>query len=108
MPGYAWADGELAELAEQVGKMVEHHRSKSNQTNYPSGCPTLYVGCSYLLFWLLVGLRQDEVDVDAEVMLGQELVLVVPLETGRRVVDESLALKDRGGICGCDMFPFTK
>ena len=48
---------------------------------------------SYLLLWLLVGLRKDEVDVDAKVMLGQELVLVVPLEAGRCVVDESLALK---------------
>ena len=29
---------------------------------------------SYLFFWLLVGLGQDEVDVDAEVVLGEELV----------------------------------
>ena len=41
MPGSAWADGNLAELAEQVDKMVEHYRSKATQPNYPSGCPTL-------------------------------------------------------------------
>ena len=51
------------------------------------------VCCSYLLFWLFVSLRQDEVDVDAEVVLGEELVLVVPLQTRRRVVDEPLALR---------------
>ena len=36
LPNSAWADGELAELAEQVEKMVEYHRSKSTQPNYPT------------------------------------------------------------------------
>ena len=61
---------------------------------------------SYLLFGLLVGLWQDEIHVDAEVVLGQELVLVVTLEAGWRVVDESFALKDTRGIC--DVLSFTK
>ena len=43
LPASAWADGILAEVAEQVGKMVEHHESNSTQPNYPSGCPTLYI-----------------------------------------------------------------
>ena len=60
------------------------------------------VCCSYLLFWLFVGLRQDEVDVDAEVVLGQQLVLVVPLQARRSVVDEPLALN-----CGGD-YIFSK
>ena len=68
LPDSAWADGKLAELAEHLGNMrrvaysratsrsrcvktghsqisnspmVEHHRSKSTQPNYPSGCLTL-------------------------------------------------------------------
>ena len=31
--------------------------------------------------------------MDAEVVLGEELVLVVPLQARRRVVDEPLALR---------------
>ena len=31
-----WALGKLPELTEQLGKMVEHHRSKSTQHNYPT------------------------------------------------------------------------
>ena len=31
LPGSAWADGKLAEPAEQLGKMVEHLKSKSTQ-----------------------------------------------------------------------------
>ena len=42
LPGSAWALGKLAELAEQVGKMVEHYRSKSTQPNYPTRWNTLY------------------------------------------------------------------
>ena len=33
LPGSALADGKLAELTEQVGKMEEHPRSKSTQPN---------------------------------------------------------------------------
>ena len=29
-----WADGKLAELAEQLGKMVEHPKSKSTQPRF--------------------------------------------------------------------------
>ena len=36
LPASAWNDEELAELALQVGKMVEHHRSKSSRSNYPT------------------------------------------------------------------------
>ena len=37
LPGSAWADGNLAELAEQVGKMVEHHNPTqlSDQMDHP-------------------------------------------------------------------------
>ena len=35
LPGSAWADGILTEMAEQVSKMVEHLGSKSTQPNYP-------------------------------------------------------------------------
>ena len=38
----AWADGKLAELAEQVGKMVEHLKSKSTQPNYLPRWTTLH------------------------------------------------------------------
>ena len=41
MPGSAWADEKLAELAEQLSKMVEHPTSKSTQPNYLSRCTTL-------------------------------------------------------------------
>ena len=44
LPGSAWADGKLADLAEQLGKMVDHHRSNSTQQKYPSRCPSLYKG----------------------------------------------------------------
>ena len=43
LPGSAWADGKLAELAEQVGKMVEHLGSKSTQPNYPTRWTTLLI-----------------------------------------------------------------
>ena len=36
LPGSALANGKLAELAEHVGRMVEHLRSKSTQPNYPT------------------------------------------------------------------------
>ena len=45
VPTCAWADMKLAELAEQLGKMVEHQRSKSTQPINPSRCPTLYLQC---------------------------------------------------------------
>ena len=35
-------DGKLAELAEQMAKMVEHLRPKSTQPNYPTRWTTLY------------------------------------------------------------------
>ena len=35
MSGSAWADGKLAELAEQLGKMVEHPKSKSTNPGSP-------------------------------------------------------------------------
>ena len=36
LPGCAWADGKLAEVDDQAGKMVEHLRSKSTQSNNPT------------------------------------------------------------------------
>ena len=38
----ALLDGELAELAEQVEKLVEHQRSESSKSNYPTRWATLY------------------------------------------------------------------
>ena len=35
LPGSAWADGKLEELAEQLGKMVEHPKSKSTNPGSP-------------------------------------------------------------------------
>ena len=35
LPGSAWTDGKLSEFAEQLGKIVEHRRSKSTRSNYP-------------------------------------------------------------------------
>ena len=44
-PGSAWADGKLAEVAEQLGQMVEHYRSKSTQpTIRPDGPPCMQKG----------------------------------------------------------------
>ena len=43
MHGSAWPDGKLAEWAEQLGKVVEYHTSKSTtQPIYPIRCPSLY------------------------------------------------------------------
>ena len=42
VPPSAWADRKLADLAEQLGKMVEYHRSQSTLSHYPSRCLTLY------------------------------------------------------------------
>ena len=42
VPGSARADGKLAEVAEQLGKIEEHHRSKSTQPNYPTRWDTLH------------------------------------------------------------------
>ena len=42
VPPSAWADGKLADLAEMLGKMVEHHGPKSTEPKYQSRCPTLY------------------------------------------------------------------
>ena len=42
LPGSAWADGKLEEVAEQLGKIVEHLRTKSTQPNYSSRWTTLY------------------------------------------------------------------
>ena len=36
----AWADGKLAELAEQLGKMVEHPKSKSTKQRFARRCAT--------------------------------------------------------------------
>ena len=41
LPVSTRADGKLTELAKQVGEMVEHHRSKSAQPNYPDRRTTL-------------------------------------------------------------------
>ena len=43
LPGSAWADGKLAELAEHLGKMVEHPKPKSTQPRFARRCVTLYV-----------------------------------------------------------------
>ena len=43
LPSSAWADGKLAELAEQLGKMVEHPKSKSTQPRFARRCVDLYV-----------------------------------------------------------------
>ena len=42
LPGSAWADGKRADLAEELGETVEHHRQKSNQPNYPIRWVALY------------------------------------------------------------------
>ena len=42
LPGSAWADGKFAELAEQLGKMVEHPKSKSTQPRFARRCVALY------------------------------------------------------------------
>ena len=42
VPISACADGKLAEMTEQVGKMVEHLRSKSTQSNHLTRWITLY------------------------------------------------------------------
>ena len=34
LPCSAWADGKLAEVAKEVGNIVEHHRSNITQPNY--------------------------------------------------------------------------
>ena len=49
MPGSAWADGKLAELAEQLGKMVEHPKSKSTQLRLAKRCVTRYQHSSFHL-----------------------------------------------------------
>ena len=41
VPPSAWADGNLAELAEQLGKMVEHPKSKSTQPRFARRWVTL-------------------------------------------------------------------
>ena len=43
VPPAAWAVGKLAELAEQLAKMVEHPKSKSTQSRFDWGCFTLYI-----------------------------------------------------------------
>ena len=40
LPGSAWADGKLAELAEQI---VEHPKSESTQLRFARRCVTLYM-----------------------------------------------------------------
>ena len=42
LAGSALADGKLGELAKQLGRKVEHHKSKSTQPNHPRKCPSLY------------------------------------------------------------------
>ena len=42
MTDFAWADGKLAEVAEQLGKMVEHTKSKSTQPRFARRWVTLY------------------------------------------------------------------
>ena len=41
LPGSAWADRKLAELADQLGKMVEHPKSKSAQPRFTRRWATL-------------------------------------------------------------------
>ena len=62
VPPSAWADGKLAELAEQLGKMVENPKSKSTQPRfarrwvplYRSVCPTvLHLDRERLLIWTM-------------------------------------------------------
>ena len=48
LPGSAWADGNLAELAEQLGKMVEHPKTKSIQPRFARRWVTLYITWTYL------------------------------------------------------------
>ena len=54
LPGSAWADGKLAELAEQLGKMVEHPKSKSTQPKFAKRWTSLYKQRNY---GALCGLR---------------------------------------------------
>ena len=42
LPGSAWADGKLAELAKHLGKMVEHPKSKPTQPRFARSWATLY------------------------------------------------------------------
>ena len=42
LPSSVWAEGKLAEVAEQVGKMMEDPELKSNQSRFVSECLTLY------------------------------------------------------------------
>ena len=70
LPNSAWADGKLAELAEQLGKTVEHSRSKSMQHNYLSRCPSLYLFSVFLV--LLIG-HVEEVYVVEELVVGQRV-----------------------------------
>ena len=50
----------------------------------------------FVSFW------QDEVDIDAQIVLRQQLVFVVPLERGRGVVDESVGLERVGDEFGVE------
>ena len=43
--GSAWTDVKLAELAEQVGKMLEHHILKSTQTRNMTRLAAVYEYC---------------------------------------------------------------
>ena len=57
LPSSAWADGKLAELAEQVDKLVEHHMCESTHPKYPTRGDTLYkYTCTSILHACLPGL----------------------------------------------------
>ena len=52
LPGSAWADGKLAELAEQQGKMGEHPESKSTQPVLQEMChPVLDIASPKTVFF---------------------------------------------------------
>ena len=50
VPPSAWADGKLADVAEQVGKMMEQHKSKSTQPRFSTAWAFLYNALLHSLF----------------------------------------------------------
>ena len=92
LPGFAWADGKLAELAEQLRKMVEHNTSKSTEPQLSDqmdhaveitwdidGLPAHVPGDFAKLFILLIGEQWTE-----------------PTRASKRPFSSTFILKDRG------------
>ena len=73
LPGSAWADGKLAELAEQLGKMVEHPKSMSTQPRFARRCVTLYI-VSYLDCYLAFMALHTLLGVPSFVIFGRSFL----------------------------------